>query len=60
MERLHDVPVLRSLVGHVVHRCQGCGHILLVPEDNARDWSVGWLGQVLIEGSAAISCVALL
>jgi hypothetical protein len=60
MERLHDVPVLRSLVGHAVHRCGQCGHILLVPEDDARDWSVGWLGQVLTVGSVAISCMALL
>jgi hypothetical protein len=32
MERVEHVPVLRSLVGHAVHRCGQCGHILLVQE----------------------------
>ena len=59
MERVHGVPVLRSLVGHAVHRCSQCGHILLVQEDDARDWSIRWLRHASADGRHAISCVSL-
>jgi hypothetical protein len=58
MERIADVPVLRSLVGHAVHRCDQCGHILLVQETEARDWSVRWL-RYSADGRPAITCVPL-
>ena len=35
MKRVQDVPVLQSLAGHTVHRCDQCGQILLVQEDRA-------------------------
>jgi DNA-directed RNA polymerase subunit RPC12/RpoP len=59
MERVDDVPVLRSLVGHAVHRCVECGHILLVQENEARDWSVRWLRYVSAERRPDITCVPL-
>jgi DNA-directed RNA polymerase subunit RPC12/RpoP len=55
MDRMEDVPVLRSLVGHAVHRCGQCGHILLVQETEARDWSVHWLRYVAAERRDAIT-----
>jgi hypothetical protein len=55
MERVRDVPVLTSLVGHAVHRCAACGHILLVCESDPREWSAGWVPF----GSSEISCVSL-
>jgi DNA-directed RNA polymerase subunit RPC12/RpoP len=59
MNRVEDVPVLRSLVGHAVHRCGQCGHILLVQENEARDWSVRWLRYLSTERRHAITCVPL-
>jgi hypothetical protein len=56
MERMDDMPVLHSLVGHAVHRC---GHILLVRENAAREWSVRWLGYLAAERRPAITCVPL-
>jgi hypothetical protein len=58
MELMHDVPVLRSLAAHAVHRCGQCGHILLVADDDAGDWRVGWL-QVSTEWPGAITGVSL-
>lgn len=55
MERVGGVPVLASLVGHAVHRCDGCGHILLVCESGRHDWSAGWVPF----GSSGISCLSL-
>ena len=57
MDRMEDVPVLRSLVGHAVHRCGQCGHILLVQESEARDWNVRWLRYLAAERRPAITCV---
>jgi uncharacterized Zn finger protein len=57
LEQVHDVPVLQSLSGHIVHRCGDCGHILLVPQ-SATEWSLGWLNA--LDGGGAISCAALL
>jgi hypothetical protein len=54
MERIEGVPVLTSLVGHAVHQCGACGHILLVREGNAPGWSPGWVSL----GAADISCVS--
>lgn len=60
MERVDDVPVLQSLEGHVVHRCGGCGHILLVQQERAGEWSAGWLGPLFMELEPEITCVALM
>ena len=59
MERMHGVPVLQSLAGHTVHLCAGCGHILLVQENRAPDWSAGWLGSATLECSRGITCASL-
>jgi len=59
MERMQGVPILRSLVGHAVHRCGQCGHILLVQNDDARDWSVRWLHHISPENGHAITCLPL-
>ena len=59
MEQVQDVPVLQSLVGHTVHRCGECGHILLVPENRADEWNVGWLFEAPVDCRRAITCVAL-
>ena len=37
MAPISGVPVLQSLQGHAVHRCEECGHILLVQEDREPD-----------------------
>jgi len=55
MERVDSVPVLQSLVGHAVHRCGECGHILLVQE-RAGEGSPGWLSS--FECGGAIMCAA--
>jgi len=55
MEHVQGVPVLQSLEGHVIHRCAECGHILLVLEERAEDWSAGWLAP-LLELDPAITC----
>ena len=60
MERVDDVPVLQSLQGHGVHRCCACGHILLVQQERAPEWSAGWLGPLFMELEPAITCVALM
>ena len=54
MERMQDVPVLQSLAGHSIHRCNACGHILLVQE-KAGEWRLGWLSSL---ECGAISCAA--
>lgn len=54
MERVESVPVLQSLVGHGVHRCTECGHILLVQE-KAGEWRLGWLSSFECAG---IACAA--
>jgi DNA-directed RNA polymerase subunit RPC12/RpoP len=59
MERVQDVPVLQSLEGHTVHQCAGCGHILVMQEDHASEWSAGWLGLLPTELRPAISCASL-
>jgi DNA-directed RNA polymerase subunit RPC12/RpoP len=59
MERVHGVPVLQSLKGHGVHRCGACGHILLVQQERASEWSADWLGPLFMELQPAITCVAL-
>lgn len=59
MERVAGVPVLQSLQGHVVHRCVECGHILLLLENRAEDWSAGWLAPLFMELAPAITCVAM-
>jgi predicted RNA-binding Zn-ribbon protein involved in translation (DUF1610 family) len=56
MERVEAVPVLQSLEHHLIHRCAACGHILLVSEERAEDWSAGWLAP-LLELDPAITCV---
>ena len=56
MERMQGVPVLQSLAGHAVHRCGQCGHILLVQEETADDWSLDWL--ILSDSDGAIACAA--
>ena len=55
MRQVEDVPVLQSLQGHVIHRCDECGHILLVQE-NAGEWSPGWLSS--LDSAGMISCAA--
>ena len=57
MDQVDDVPVLQSLRGHIVHRCAGCGHILLVPR-NTSEWTLGWLNSLDCAGT--ISCAAFL
>ncbi|MEA2875472.1 MAG: hypothetical protein QOF14_668 [Hyphomicrobiales bacterium] len=59
MERVQDVPVLQSLEGHTVHQCAGCGHILVMQEDHAPEWSARWLGLLPTELRPAISCASL-
>ena len=59
MKRVQDVPVLQSLAGHTVHRCDQCGQILLVQEDRADQWSVDWLFAVPMECRRAITCASL-
>ena len=59
MERVRDVPVLQSLAGHTVHRSGQCGHILLVLENRADEWTVGWLLAVPVECRRAITCASL-
>lgn len=59
MERMQGVPVLQSLAGHAVHLCAGCGHILLVQESPAPEWSAGWLCSVPMKCGRAISCASL-
>ena len=59
MERVQGVPVLQSLAGHTVYRCDGCGHILLVQEERAGEWSAEWLNSISLECRGAISCAAL-
>ena len=56
MERVEAVPVLQSLAGHAVHRCGQCGHILLVQEAAASEWSLGWLTS--FDGGGEIACAA--
>ena len=51
MERVESVPVLQSLVGHAVHRCGECGHILLVPKKAGE--SLGWLSSFDCEIASA-------
>ena len=58
MEQVRDVPVLQSLQGHVIHRCDACGHILLVLEERADDWSAAWLAPLFMELTPGITCVA--
>jgi hypothetical protein len=59
MERVQSVPVLQSLAGHTVYRCDGCGHILLVQEERAGEWSAEWLNSISLECGGAITCAAL-
>jgi hypothetical protein len=59
MEPVESVPVLQSLCGHLIHRCVDCGHLLLVLEDRAEDWSAGWLAPLFMELTPAITCVAM-
>jgi len=59
MEQVRDVPVLQSLQGHSIHRCDACGHIVLVPEDPYEERSASWLTPQLMELRPGISCVAM-
>jgi DNA-directed RNA polymerase subunit RPC12/RpoP len=59
MEQVEGVPVLQSLQGHVVHRCDACGHILLVQEDPREGRSAGWLTPQLMELKPGITCLAM-
>jgi len=54
MERVDSLAVLQSLASHAVHRCGGCGHILLVQE-RAGEWRLGWLSTFECAG---IACAA--
>jgi len=56
---MQGVPVLQSLAGHTIHQCAGCGHILLVQEDRAPEWSARWLSSLPTELCPAISCASL-
>ena len=58
MERVQSVPVLQSLADHTVYRCDGCGHILLVQEERAGEWSAEWLNSISLECGGAITCAA--
>lgn len=58
MEEMQDVAVLQSLEGHVIYRCDGCGHILLVQGEQSV-WRAGWLGPLFMELRPAISCVSV-
>ena len=59
MEQVQDVPVLQSLEGHLIYRCGACGHILLLQEERALDWSAAWLAPMFMELRPAITCMAL-
>lgn len=59
MEPMQGVPVLESLVGHTVYCCEGCGHVLLVQEARAPEWSGGWLGPLFMDCRPEITCVGL-
>lgn len=59
MERMQSVAVLESLVGHAVYCCEGCGHVLLVQEARAPEWSGGWLSPLFMDGRPAITYVGL-
>ena len=59
MEQVLDVPVLRSLQDHVIHRCGACGHIVLVQEHPSQDPSANWLTPLLTELNPGITCVAM-
>jgi len=60
MEQIDGVPVLQSLQGHLVHRCENCEQILLVLKDRSEDWSAGWLAPLFMELEPAITCVAMI
>jgi RNase P subunit RPR2 len=60
MNPVEDVPVLQSLRDHVIFRCDECGHLLLVQQERAGEWSAGWLGPLFMELEPAITCVALM
>jgi len=60
MDQVEDVPVLQSLQGHLVHRCENCGQILLVLEERTEDWSAGWLAPLFMELEPPITCVAMI
>jgi DNA-directed RNA polymerase subunit RPC12/RpoP len=60
MEPIGGVPVLQSLQGHAVHRCEDCGHILLVQKDREPEWSAEWLGPLFMDCEPPISCVTLM
>jgi hypothetical protein len=60
MEPVRGTPVLQSLRGHTVHRCEACEHILLVQEDREPDWSAGWLGPLFMDRKPPISCLTLM
>jgi DNA-directed RNA polymerase subunit RPC12/RpoP len=59
MEQVRDVPVLQSLQGHLILRCGACGHILLVQEERAEDWSAGWLAPLFMDQRPPITCVMM-
>ena len=59
MECVQSVPVLESLRGHAIHRCGECGHILLVQEHRAPEWSAGWLSPLFMNCRPAITCVGV-
>lgn len=58
MKRVEDIPVLQSLAGHAIHRCEACGHILLVQEQRGPDSKAGWLSAIP-DNDGAISCASL-
>lgn len=57
MERVDDVPILQSLEGHAIHRCETCEHILLVLQEREPHWKAGWLSAIP-DDYDAISCAS--
>lgn len=55
MEPIDSVPVLQSLEGYAIHRCDGCGHILLVQQGNSES-RADWLALLFADCEPAISC----
>lgn len=57
MEPVRGTPVLQSLRGNTIHRCEDCGHILLVQEKREPAWYATWLGPLFMDCEPPISCV---
>ena len=59
MDPMEQVPVLQSLRDHVVFRCDECGHLMLVQQERAENWSASWLCPLFMELRPEITCVGL-